>query len=99
MLVYIAEGSTPLLHTSWLMHQFKMGKKTIFKAMVALLIFSFFVCRILLSPYMLWHMLTHRAEWGMENVALFWGNWVIVALFGLLNYFWFYKLTSLALKP
>jgi hypothetical protein len=98
MLVYIAEGSTPMLHFCWLMHQLKMKDAAGFKVLVGALILAFFVFRILLSPYMLWHMIVHMSEWVGDQFLLFWGNWAIVFLFGVLNYFWFYKLTSLALK-
>ncbi len=98
MLVYIAEGSTPFLHISWLLHQLKLKDTGGFKLLVAVLLTTFFVCRIILSPYMLWHMITFQERWGEDTFLLFWGNWLIVFLFGLLNYFWFYKLVSLAVK-
>jgi hypothetical protein len=56
------------------------------------------VLRIILSPYMLWHMWTHQPEWGVNKEQLFWFNFLIVGSFGLLNYYWFYKLVQLALK-
>jgi TLC domain len=97
MLVYIAEGSTPFLNISWLLHQLQMKNTLLFKVFALLLILSFFVFRIILGPFMVWHMLTHKKEWGPDAQGLlFWGNWVIVALFALLNYYWFYKIIQVA---
>lgn len=98
MLVYIAEGSTPALHLSWLMHTVKLKDTAFFKALVLILLLAFFVCRILLSPFMLWHMITYQDTWVDGRMFLFWGNWAIVLSFGLLNYFWFYKLIAVAMK-
>lgn len=47
---------------------------------------------------MLWHMSLNSDKWGAGNESLFLFNFAIVALFAVLNYFWFYKLISLALK-
>lgn len=97
MLVYIAEGSTPFLNISWLMHLLSLKKTLLFKTFAVLLIITFFTCRILLGPFMVYHMITHREEWGPDGRgALFIGNTAIVSLFALLNFYWFYKLLAVA---
>lgn len=98
MLVFIAEGSTPLLNASWLLQKLNMLNTSLFKLCALSLLVSFFVLRILLSPYMLWHMWTYRPTWGPNTDQLFWFNFLIVALFGVLNYFWFYKLVQVSMK-
>lgn len=98
MLVYIAEGSTPFLNISWLLHMLSLKKTLIFKICALSLIVSFFTFRILLGPCMVYHMLIHREEWGESGRgSLFLGNTAIVASFAVLNFFWFYKLLAVAL--
>lgn len=75
-----------------------MLKSTMFKFCASGLILSFFVLRVILSPFMLGHMYLFKESWGPNTDSLYWFNFVIVASFMLLNYFWFYKLVALALK-
>jgi len=97
MLVFIAEGSTPFLNVSWVLHQLQLSHTALFKFTVFLLLLTFFVFRILLGPLMVTHMLAHRRAWGPDNQGLmFWGNFTIVASFAVLNFYWFYKLVSIA---
>jgi hypothetical protein len=98
MLVFIAEGSTVWLNISWLMHQLQLKDTIVFKLIALKLILAFFVCRILLGPYMVRHMLVHRAEWGPEGSQglFFWGNFCIVSSFAVLNFYWFSKLLQVA---
>lgn len=97
MMVYIAEGSTPFLNISWLLHLLSRKKTVLFKLCAVLLIITFFTCRILLGPFMVYHMIIHREEWGPEGRGgLFIFNTAIVSLFALLNFYWFYKLLSVA---
>lgn len=98
MIIFMAEASTPFLNLSWLLQKQSMTKTTIFKLCAMVLILTFFVFRVILSPYMLWHMISFQTSWGANNNQLFWFNFIVVALFGLLNYYWFYKLISLAMK-
>ncbi|KAJ1432310.1 hypothetical protein B484DRAFT_395033 [Ochromonadaceae sp. CCMP2298] len=98
MLIFIAEGSTPALNASWLLQKLGMTKTLLFKAFAAYLMAAFVVVRLALSAYMVVHMVLHEAEWGADTQVLFWFNTVIVFLFGVLNYFWFYKLLVMALK-
>jgi hypothetical protein len=97
MMIFIAEGSTPALNASWLLQKLDMTKTLLFKACAAYLLIAFVVLRLALSPYMVVHMVLFRESWGDAEV-LFWFNIVIVFLFGVLNYFWFYKLLMIALK-
>ena len=93
MLVFIAEGSTPFLNSSWLMHQLQLKDTIIFKLTALSLVTSFLVFRIILGPFMVTHMLHHRNEWGnAKDGLMFWGNFFIVFLFAVLNFYWFYKL-------
>lgn len=98
MLVFIAEGSTPWLNISWLMHQLHMKYTVVFKLTALTLLLAFFLCRTLLGPYMVQHMLFHRAEWGSEGGKglFFWGNFSIVSSFAVLNFYWFSKLLQVA---
>lgn len=68
MLVFIAEISTPFLNISWLLHQLKK-KNVYFDVIAGLLIVTFFI-RVLVGPYMVNHMLSHREEWGQEGRGL-----------------------------
>lgn len=96
MLVFIAEASTPFLHGSWLLHTLNMKKSATFLFFAVSLLIVFFLCRVLLGPFMLYHMLTHQESWGEDTEALFWINFFIVAAFAFLNFFWFYKLIIIA---
>lgn len=98
MIIFLAEGSTPLLNASWLLQKLNMLKTSMFKLCAVSLILSFFVLRVVLSPFMLGHMYLFKDSWGPNNDALYWFNFAIVGSFLLLNYFWFYKLVALALK-
>lgn len=102
MLVYIAEASTPFLHVSWLMYQLNLKENLLFTIVSSLLVILFFICRFLLGPYMLYHMIRYKAEWGPHGQGLlFWFNFTIVFVFTVLNIFWFYKLVAikLSVKP
>jgi hypothetical protein len=96
MIIFLAEASTPSLNISWLLHQLNIKDTLIFKISVAALLLSFFVFRVLLAPFMVWHLTVHKNEWAQyDNTLMYWGNWLIVFTFALLNYFWFYKLLSI----
>uniref|UniRef100_A0A7S3LZR4 TLC domain-containing protein n=1 Tax=Spumella elongata TaxID=89044 RepID=A0A7S3LZR4_9STRA len=98
MIIFLAEGSTPLLNASWLLQKLNMLDTSLFQLCAIGLLGSFFVLRVLLSPYMVIHMFLYQTSWGENTFQLFWFNFVIVFSFMLLNYFWFYKLVSLAFK-
>mmetsp|Transcript_32112 Transcript_32112/g.54160 ORF Transcript_32112/g.54160 Transcript_32112/m.54160 type:complete len:250 (-) Transcript_32112:67-816(-) len=96
MIIFVAEGSTPLLNISWLLQKLGLSNTALFIGCAAALILTFFVVRVVLSAYMVIHMILYQRDWGPDTDLLFWFNFVIVFIFGLLNYFWFYKLLKLA---
>lgn len=101
MLIYLAEISTPCLHTSWIMHQLNLSQSMTFQVIVIILIIQFFLFRYLLGPYMVIHMLFHREAWNETTDTsgiLYWGNVGIVTFFAILNIFWFHKLVAMAFK-
>jgi hypothetical protein len=100
--VYVAEASTPLLHLSWMLYKIKLGDALIFKATTLLLFLIFFLCRVVLSPILLYQLLTHAylyRDAGRDGMLAF--QVVILVAFVLLNYFWFYKLLEVVIlkKP
>jgi hypothetical protein len=99
MLVYIAEGSTPFLHTCWLLNFLNMKNSIVFLAIAGVLIISFFFCRVVTAPYIVWHMYTNRGVWPAGDGWLLWSNFGIVVFFTLLNWYWFAMLVKMALKP
>lgn len=100
MLVLIAEGSTPSLNLSWLLHQLKLTNTVAFQFAVMSLLLLFFLLRVLLGPYMVIHCYINADEWGTDSFhrALFYFNISIIFLFCLLNFYWFYKLIEVAMK-
>jgi len=98
MMVYIAEGSTPFLHTSWLLHKLQLKNTKRFKFCVLSLLVTFFICRVVAGPFMLFHMTYNSPSWGPNTDILFAMNYLIVFLFVVLNFYWFYKLITLATK-
>lgn len=100
MFVYIAEGSTPALHTAWAMQKLDMTDSVYFMPLGILLITTFFMFRIVMSPIMLTHMWVYKESWGSSTSeeVLYWFNLVIVAFFACINYFWFYKLCVILAK-
>ncbi len=95
MMVYIAELSTPFLHLCWLMKQLGITNVTMGLCGVALIV-SFFFCRVLLSPYLLFHM---WSNWQNVDIALFYVNFAVAIFFLLMNYYWFFLLVKLVLLP
>lgn len=98
MIVFLAEASTPFLHTSWLLHVMKQTHTSAFVIAVVCLLFSFFVSRVLLSPYILYHMIVYKGEEWKGQTGNYYLNVTLVAAFVALNYFWFYKLVSIVNK-
>lgn len=105
MLVFIAEMSTSFLHVSWLMHNLRLSTTTTFKLLVLVVLVTFFVSRILMSPVLLYVTYSSyymddalNAYWKVNGapVVFYYLNALIVVMFGLLNYYWFYKLASIA---
>lgn len=96
MLVYLAEGSTPILHTAWMMNTVGLSDGVAFKLLTLALLVTFFVVRILVSPLLAYTYLApgnrHLYD-GRDGVFYF--QLFIVFAFAGLNYFWFYKLLTL----
>eukprot|EP01063_Lacrimia_lanifica_P040639 TRINITY_DN929_c0_g4_i1.p2 TRINITY_DN929_c0_g4~~TRINITY_DN929_c0_g4_i1.p2 ORF type:complete len:205 (+),score=68.56 TRINITY_DN929_c0_g4_i1:412-1026(+) len=111
MAVYIAEGSTPFYHVAWMLNELRClpGKDGtawqkgpadfVFKFCSLMLMLCFFVFRVLLSPYIVYHAATvgmpawtanHSYEFGVVHTA-------ILGIFSLINMYWFKCLISAAL--
>lgn len=95
MVVYLAEASTPFLHTCWILHTYKLGAHPIFLPLSAILIILFFVFRVVVGGYIIWHLWTDSIGW-QGKLANEYVNTVILVLFVGLNYFWFFKLIQMA---
>ena len=106
MMIFLAELSTPFLHTCWLMNFLKMTKNPMFLVSAALLVICFFISRVLLAPYAAYSCIMSynneitRAYWTLNGapVANFYLNAVIISLFALLNFYWFYCIIKMARK-
>lgn len=98
MLVYLAEASTPTLNITWFLYVMKWDKNIFFSIVAHTTLVSFFIVRVLLSPYLVLHMLYYREDWGDGTFLLFYGNLIIMTIFALLNFVWFYKLINMSRK-
>lgn len=70
MMVYLAECSTPFLHLCWLLHHLKHDKAFVFKLCSAMILILFFFFRIVLGPYLLFHMVAYRELWVNQYYLL-----------------------------
>ena len=99
MMVYLAEGSTPILHVAWMMNTVGLADGLAFKLLTLALLVSFFVVRILVSPLLAYTYLApanrHLYD-GRDGVFYF--QLCIVFAFAGLNFFWFYKLLTLVYR-
>lgn len=98
MMVYLAEFSTPLLHATWLLYHLVGTKSTIYRVSQSLLLIIFFLCRVVLGPCMLAHMIHNRKLWGPRGYFCYF-NIFVCGLFVALNFKWFYGLVNLAIRP
>ena len=96
MIVFLAEISTPFLHMSWILYHFNMTNVWYYKPIGYTLILTFFVFRILLSPYLLYKLINERHVWNNSISYMFEVNLLISVLFIILNYLWFTKLIKMA---
>lgn len=100
MLVFCAEGSTPVLHTLWLLHKLDCTQWALYRVLAAVLLLLFFLLRVVLGPYTIHHLVSHRALWAQEGQD---GQWLyslllaISVVFVSINYYWFYLLVKMAL--
>jgi hypothetical protein len=99
MMIYIAELSTPFLNVSWLLNELDIFP-TLFLVITILLGASFFVSRVIMGPYLFFHMIYHWTIKENDNLSLFVYqiNIGIVLFFILMNYYWFYLLANKALS-
>jgi hypothetical protein len=101
MLVYLAEASTPFLHTSWIMNALGMADNNMVFTLVGFcLLGNFLVFRIMLGPYILYEMYSNRAlfETTTECQVQFWPNIVVLVMFNCINVVWFRKLIGMAIE-
>lgn len=95
MLIYLAELSTPFLNLSWLLKQLGPRYNTALLVCGVTLITSFFFCRVLLGPYMIYHMVNF---WTSGPDFLYYLNVGIIAFFIFMNYYWFFQLVKMMFK-
>ncbi len=98
MIIMLAEISTPFLHITWILYNFNMTHVWYYKPFGYTLIVTFFIFRILLSPYLLYKLIIERHIWKNSAPYIFEINLLITLVFILLNYLWFEKLIKMTLK-
>lgn len=96
MMVYLAEMSTPFLNLSWLFKQLEPRFNLLLNLCGILLLLSFFCCRVVLGPYILYHMWSF---WKTGPEYLFVIYISIVVFFILMNFYWFSQLIKILIKP
>lgn len=95
-MIYLAELSTPFLNVSWLLSELN-NAPSLLLIIGGLLILTFFISRVVMGPYLLYHMVTHWS--ATANEVLYFTNLFIVAFFILMNFYWFYQLIQRVLGP
>lgn len=98
MMVYIAEGSTPFLHCAWLLQTLSMKDSKMFLVAGGALLLTFFVFRVMLSPYFSYHLLYYKSAWGPNSDVMFWFQFSCSIFFWVINYFWFYRIFNIFMK-
>jgi hypothetical protein len=98
--VYLAEGSTPFLHASWIMKSVGLGETVFFAANGTLIVLNFFIFRIMIPPFLLFHFVANSDSWLhypaihiMKPMA-----GITLLIFVMLNMMWFYTLIDLYVK-
>jgi hypothetical protein len=91
MLIYLAEFSTPFLNISWLLNFLKFQSSIPLTVCGVILLVAFFFCRVILGPYILYHMVNY---WKEEPRYLYHINVGIVIFFICLNFYWFKQLLN-----
>jgi hypothetical protein len=89
MMVYLAEMSTPFLNISWLLNYLKLDNSLPLSLCGIILLVTFFFCRIILGPFLFYHMIYN---WTSEPRFLFYINVGIVLFFIVMNMYWFKQL-------
>ena len=100
MFIFLAEASTPFLNISWILYQLKYNNNLLFHICSILLLITFFIFRVILGPYAVYHLFINKYTWGIYDNSINYYMWscntFIIILFALLNIFWFYKLIKMA---
>jgi hypothetical protein len=100
MFIFLAEGSTPFLNITWLLHQLHLQHSVPYKLGIYLLASSFLIFRVILGPVAIVHLLMYSQYWGSSHLdrSMYIGNLIIIVLFTLINFYWFGKLIQIAFK-
>jgi hypothetical protein len=109
LIIYLAEFTTPFLNISWLCHQLNFQNSFFYKLCLTIGPPGYVVFRILLGPFVFFHMLYYSDQWQIyqdndkqyrfqpfEFQLFFYGNLIIVVFFILLNVYWFLKIIQIA---
>lgn len=101
MIIYIAEGSTPFLHWCWGMYAMGFKETFLFNIVCMLVLISYFIVRICLGPYALYHLYSNRHLWtasASDNI-LYMPNFIILLIFNTLNFVWYKALLNKFFAP
>lgn len=96
-MVYLAELSTPFLNLSFLLKEYNLTANPVYTLSGVLLLVTFFVVRILLTPYMLYHFVTHWHPTPAHQHLYLLNIGAILFFFGI-NYLWFYQIVRIVFK-
>jgi TLC domain len=105
MMVFVAEGSTPVLHTLWFMSKLKLKDTATFKMMGILLMLLFMALRVLFGPFTVWHLASNHDAWRAKKAGELDAEWLfpllicVSVVFVSINMYWFFLLVSMAVKP
>jgi hypothetical protein len=98
MIVFLAEASTPALHSSWIMKELKFTKTWAYQLVGWTLVGLFFIFRIILAPFLVFKVWNEKEAWRDQPPYFFEINFAIVVFFMFINFFWFKKLIAMAIK-
>ncbi|RZL18884.1 MAG: hypothetical protein EOO89_04945 [Pedobacter sp.] len=97
MMVYLAELSTPFLNLSFLLKEYHHTTNPLYAMSGLLLVLTFFVVRILLTPYLLYHFVTYWHPTPADKYLYILNVGAILFFFGI-NYLWFYQIIRIVFK-
>ena len=97
-IVFLAEASTPALHSSWIMYSLKKTGTLEYQLIGWSLVGLFFIFRVLLAPWLVHKMWTERSVWDNEPAYMFEGNFAISVVFTVMQLKWFFDLIKMAMK-
>jgi len=101
MICLISEGSTPWLNLCWLYFNRNKTNKLFYKISSINLIITFFLCRVCMASYVVWHINYYKKEWPWETDLYVYKSYIIsycvTIFFTALYYYWFYKLIKVAI--